>query len=205
LGTRSYNLHHNNSLFKKRRGSVVRKMLVVLLSLGLAGCATTQSQQLTNQLQTRVGDLERQVDQKDEEIKGLKEEVKDLSYGIDRLNAQAKRGSSGYARSSGSKGSSMKEEDIIRVGVSAEKVQRALQKAGYYEGAIDGKVGAKTRTAISNFQRDHGLTADGIIGAKTWSELKGTQAPRRHAAATSSAAESTTATEATTTDSSAAE
>lgn len=36
----------------------------------------------------------------------------------------------------------------------------------------DGKFGAKTETAVKAFQRDRGLTADGIIGAKTWAALE---------------------------------
>jgi len=51
-------------------------------------------------------------------------------------------------------------------------VQSALKNAGYYNGSIDGKIGGKTKAAISEFQKDHDLTSDGIIGKKTWAELK---------------------------------
>ncbi|MBP7163307.1 MAG: peptidoglycan-binding protein [Candidatus Omnitrophica bacterium] len=62
--------------------------------------------------------------------------------------------------------------EIIRIDVSTRQVQIALQNAGYYKGKIDGKVGEMTKSAISSFQKDHGLTIDGLLGQKTWNELK---------------------------------
>jgi len=51
-------------------------------------------------------------------------------------------------------------------------IQKALKKAGYYSGALDGKVGPGTRDAIASFQKDNGLTADGVCGRATWAKLK---------------------------------
>ena len=36
----------------------------------------------------------------------------------------------------------------------------------------DGKFGPLTEEAVKEFQTSHGLTADGIVGAKTWAALK---------------------------------
>lgn len=52
------------------------------------------------------------------------------------------------------------------------QIQQALKNAGYYQGPIDGKIGPGTREAIKKFQADQGLTADGIVGRKTWEKLK---------------------------------
>ena len=41
----------------------------------------------------------------------------------------------------------------------------------YYTGAIDGIAGAGTKAAVRAFQRDHGLTVDGIYGANTNAKL----------------------------------
>lgn len=41
----------------------------------------------------------------------------------------------------------------------------------YYTGAIDGIAGAGTKAAVRAFQRDHGLTQDGIYGANTNAKL----------------------------------
>ncbi len=50
-------------------------------------------------------------------------------------------------------------------------IQKALKNAGFYAGAIDGKIGPKTKKAIEEFQNAKGLTADGKVGPKTWAEL----------------------------------
>jgi len=45
----------------------------------------------------------------------------------------------------------------------ATAVQAELSRRGYYKGPIDGIVGAGTRTAISAYQRTHGLEISGTI------------------------------------------
>ena len=52
------------------------------------------------------------------------------------------------------------------------KVQIALQKAGFYKGALDGVVKGDTHEAIKAFQRANHLTEDGMVGTKTWERLK---------------------------------
>lgn len=42
---------------------------------------------------------------------------------------------------------------------------------GYYKGAADGIIGAKTEAAVRAFQGAHGLVADGIYGARTDARL----------------------------------
>lgn len=54
---------------------------------------------------------------------------------------------------------------------SARDIQTALKNAGYYTGAIDGKLGPKSMKAVEEFQRASGLNADGKVGPKTWSVL----------------------------------
>lgn len=53
-----------------------------------------------------------------------------------------------------------------------QQIQTALKNAGYYEGAIDGEIGSKSKKAILDFQKDNGLETDGKVGPKTWSKLK---------------------------------
>lgn len=57
-------------------------------------------------------------------------------------------------------------------GAAVEMVQLALQRAGYYNGTIDGIFGIQTRNAVLAFQRDNGLTADGIVGQRTMAALE---------------------------------
>ena len=54
----------------------------------------------------------------------------------------------------------------------AKAIQQALKTAGLYTGAVDGKIGPKTKEAIKEFQTKNGLVADGKVGPKTWAALK---------------------------------
>jgi len=142
-----------------------REFLVLPVLMLLAGCATTRSNSQVTQLQMRVNELERQVDDKDEEIKNLNYQLKDVAYESDKSRS----------RKSQIDSSSVSEADIgdiIRVGVGPDKVQLALKNAGYYQGPVDGKVGNKTKKAISAFQKDNNLKADGVVGKQTWATLK---------------------------------
>ena len=52
-------------------------------------------------------------------------------------------------------------------GSEVKKIQRVLKDLGYYKADIDGIYGSKTKKAVTSFQRDCALTADGICGPKT--------------------------------------
>jgi|GEM_PF-887275 len=58
------------------------------------------------------------------------------------------------------------------VAPTPEEIQNALSNAGYYNGSIDGKIGPKSKKAITDFQIDNSLEADGKVGPKTWAKLK---------------------------------
>ena len=60
-----------------------------------------------------------------------------------------------------------------RVGNAVIKeFQQALKDLGYYTAEITGKMGAKTEQAVKDFQRDHGLTADGRVGPATLQAIR---------------------------------
>ena len=50
-------------------------------------------------------------------------------------------------------------------------VQSRLKDLGYYTGPIDGYLGGNTVPAIRAFQRDYGLSVDGIVGKQTLQAL----------------------------------
>lgn len=54
-------------------------------------------------------------------------------------------------------------------------IQKRLISLGYSCGSsgVDGDFGSGTEKAVKNFQKAHGLTADGIVGQDTWKELLG--------------------------------
>lgn len=65
---------------------------------------------------------------------------------------------------------------ILRLGSRGDRVaalQQALLSLGYLPGEddVDAAYGPATQAAVRWFQRSHGLTADGIVGARTWTKL----------------------------------
>ena len=50
-------------------------------------------------------------------------------------------------------------------------IQTALTKLKYYTAEITGHYGSKTEDAVKRFQKDHGLTADGVVGQTTMDKL----------------------------------
>ncbi len=67
----------------------------------------------------------------------------------------------------------IKEESVYAVarqgstGNEVKSIQKKLKELGYYKGEIDGIYGSKTKSAVISFQKNCGLTADGICGKTT--------------------------------------
>ena len=64
---------------------------------------------------------------------------------------------------------------ILRRGASGDSVkelQELLNQNGFSL-TVDGKFGAATETAVKNYQKEHGLVEDGVVGAATWDVLCG--------------------------------
>ncbi|MDD4954632.1 MAG: peptidoglycan-binding protein [Candidatus Omnitrophica bacterium] len=132
-----------------------RILLTAVIIFALAGCATTKKSAKGAEgedLQAKISDLEKQLQSKDEEIRDLEEKLSKMKMPETEeiVNAQ--------------------EVDISRV--TPKNIQAALKNAGFYSGAIDGKIGKKTKEAIKEFQKANGLKADGIVGKQTWSKLQ---------------------------------
>lgn len=153
----------------------VKGLMVLFISIILSGCATTKQPLLTN-FHARIERLEGRLGQEEKEISALREEVQQLSEELKEdkmLEVKQSQDESNFQKEVQEKQQTDHEkEGIIRVGVSSEEVQKALMNSGFYEGDIDGKIGNKTKQAISNFQRSHKLVPDGIVGRKTWAKLK---------------------------------
>ena len=96
-----------------------------------------------------------------------------------------------YVSASGSSGgssSSAKSGTIASLGAApkaskpgdtnknVEKLQKALQIAGYYDGRISGSYGDLTTKAVKSFQKAKGLSTDGVAGDATIKALFGAKA-----------------------------
>lgn len=68
--------------------------------------------------------------------------------------------------------------ETLRRGSSGKQVQvlqALLNLWGGYKLSADGAFGGMTFAAVKDFQRRHGLTADGVVGPKTWGKLLATR------------------------------
>lgn len=54
---------------------------------------------------------------------------------------------------------------------TVKKVQKKLNRCGYSCGTADGVMGTKTKKALKKYQKDNGLTVDGVIGKATLESL----------------------------------
>ncbi len=72
-----------------------------------------------------------------------------------------------------------KDDGILRRGDSGyavKKLQQRLKELGYYTPSVDGEYGARTVEAVKAFQKNNGLTQDGIAGLTTQAKLNSTSA-----------------------------
>ncbi len=78
--------------------------------------------------------------------------------------------SSSSSSSSGSGSSSVNSSTLLKAGdesTAVRQLQENLAALGYYSGSITGHFGSITQEAVKKFQRQNGLSADGIAGSKT--------------------------------------
>lgn len=52
-------------------------------------------------------------------------------------------------------------------GNEVRQIQQKLRDLGFYKGSVDGIYGSQTQSAVKQFQKSVGITADGIAGSKT--------------------------------------
>jgi len=122
---------------------IILGLMIVML---FSGCIGTTGKRI-NRLEDKVSSLEQKVD-------SLKERQDSLDTIQIMPSAQADN-------------SSLTQSQITIDTMTKEDIQLALKKAGFYKGAIDGKIGKETRKAIKKFQEAKGLVPDGVVGPKT--------------------------------------
>lgn len=129
---------------------MLRILLVVFLVISLAGCAAGAKKQATQASPA--------IYEKSQKTYQQESYPRDYAYD-DTLSSDSYKKSVKKTYS----------KPAIELG--PKQIQRALKKAGFYKGEIDGKIGFNTKKAIIKFQKTHGLKADGIVGKSTSAEL----------------------------------
>lgn len=120
-------------------------MVALPMLLFVTGCATSNKGEIDS-LESRISTLERKVGPADTQEAGSNELAGATSLTTSEVAAPESP--------------------------SKEDIQAALKNAGYYEGAVDGKFGPKTKKAIEDFQAANELKADGKVGPNTWTKLR---------------------------------
>jgi N-acetylmuramoyl-L-alanine amidase len=59
----------------------------------------------------------------------------------------------------------------LKIGSRGREVAEIQRALGFKGNAVDGIFGKNTEAAVKTFQKQHGLTVDGIVGEKTWNTL----------------------------------
>ena len=146
----------------------MKKIAIVFLGLlvvASAGCISKkQHERQVSTLQGQVGALQSEASRLDAELKANQAAV---------LAAQAR---SQVSERTEAASTSNEGAGLYRTPSGFElqgaDIQKALKSAGFYDGEIDGKIGPDSREALRRFQRDNGMTVDGVCGRLTWAKLK---------------------------------
>jgi murein L,D-transpeptidase YcbB/YkuD len=141
-----------------------RLIYLLLIVLFIAGCASAgrhSGDMRVQRLQEEAAKLKEDIRQKDEKI----------SYLEGRINKiQSQKINQGREEKMAFKKPQEPAADSARM--TPKEIQAALKKAGFYKGAVDGRIEQETRKAVSDFQKANGLKADGIAGKQTCLKLR---------------------------------
>ena len=139
---------------------------LLLTVLVVSGCATARPRRpVAVAAAPSAVQTDPQVTQLQTELQAKDQQIQDLQYQLE----QRRHAPENNFTASVNGGKSPK---IHVKGVTVAELQRALTKAGFEAGSVDGKYGKKTRAALKAFQRAHSLKADGVLGEKTWKLLQ---------------------------------
>lgn len=140
----------------------VRGGLLLLVATSLvSGCAGQQYSQQLNQLKSDVGLLDQRVGQLE------RSSLTPPSASAWPTEPQAQVSTATVPVPT----EPPKASSVPMLKPTKKEIQQALKNAGFYQGAVDGKLGPKTREAIKEFQRTNGVKADGVVGKRTWEKL----------------------------------
>lgn len=153
--------------------------LAVTLIL-LSGCASTGNHaNSSHAVNAQMGVLADEVTRLDMALQETRAQLQQEQAKVAQLEGRLAGGTAAYASAPSQPYAAVSSEPYSGVyrtpsgfEIPAASIQKALKGSGHYQGEVDGKIGPDTREAVRNFQRDNGLTPDGIVGKTTWNRLK---------------------------------
>lgn len=156
-------------------GKCLKALMVLVFLIFIAGCITTPKKPDESEikaLEDRISLLEAEVLKKNSEIINLtnalekeKQEKKELLETVNKQKEQIE----GLTEAIQEQKRKARSKTYYK---TVMKVQTALRNAGFDPGTIDGRMGPRTRKALKEFQKAHGLSADGSLDKQTWALLQ---------------------------------
>ena len=141
-------------------------MVIAFVASGCSSVPKKTKEEITG-IKTRVDTLESKVGEMETKQAYTERATQEQAAAIEEMKSVKMANTNISTKSSDAK-----------VGARMRDIQQCLKNAGFYDGSVDGVKGRKTRKAIKDFQKANGLTADGLVGKKTWEALsKYAQAP----------------------------
>ena len=134
---------------------------LLVIGMMVAGCGGQRYTRQMNQLESNVGVLDQRVGQLEHTAMTPPAPATPPAWPTDAAMTPPAPASAAAAPSA----------PAPTTKPSKKEIQRALKQAGFYQGPVDGKIGPQTREAIRQFQQANGLTADGVVGKRTWEKL----------------------------------
>jgi len=147
----------------------------------LSGCASTGSHQAQGQnaLNAQMGVLADEVTRLDMALQETRAQLQREQSRVAELEGRLGSSAPAHAPATHASYAAVSSEPYSGIyrtpsgfEIPAASIQKALKGSGHYQGEVDGKIGPGTRESVRNFQRDNGLTPDGIVGRATWNRLK---------------------------------
>lgn len=140
-----------------------RVLIGLAAAVALGGCARSRGNHEVARLQSQVGMLDERVTQLERSSIGGMASTPIASPSPDFGSPLSAPPSVAVSASPAAAASTK---------ATTREIQQALKNAGFYQGAVDGKLGPQSRSAIKEFQRVHGLKDDGVVGKQTWAKLQ---------------------------------
>jgi DNA-directed RNA polymerase alpha subunit len=154
-----HGIQHEFSTVKGVLEDVPQIIMVCFVVVGIAGCASApkKAEEELKTVKTKVDTLETRVE------------------GVETKQADMERAAAEQAQALAAK-ATVETNITTRTGTCKgseriKEIQTCLKNAGFYDGNVDGVKGKQTKKAVKDFQKANGITADGVVGKKTWELL----------------------------------